>query len=78
MDREGNAVTDHDVLLAKTRALNVINGFIRVTDQQARDALRLSEALQEANRRLREAETVGARPLPDGFDQIFGDLRRGA
>ena len=72
-------MTETDILQAKTRALNVLNGFVTIRQQQATDALKLAEALQEANRRLREIETKSdqAHAGPDDFGQYFSELMRG-
>jgi len=37
-----------EIAEAKARAADVVNGFKRVTDRNARDALRLADALEQA------------------------------
>lgn len=70
-------MTETEISQAKARARDVVLGFARIREQQACDVLALADALQEANRKLREVETIGDWPLPKGFDQIFGDLSGG-
>lgn len=72
-------MTELEITQAKARAANVLNGFIHIRNQQARDVVALAEALQEANRRLREIETKpdGGKSGPDNFGQFFSEFMRG-
>lgn len=66
---------------AKARAEEVVNGFKRVTDRNARDALKLAEAVEERDKRIAALEQkaaadafsgIGKNPKDNIFSDIFG------
>ena len=74
--------SNFDVTLANARAQDVVNGFIHVRMQQARDVMMLAAELREANRKLErtERELAEARlgnKAPENFGDIFGELMKG-
>lgn len=84
-------MTPEQLQAAKTRAADVVNGFKRVTDQNARDALKLAEhaealaarlarvkGLIEAEQARRDAASkTKKRPASANFSDIFGDIFSG-
>lgn len=73
-------MTDADIAHAKARANDCINGFMQVRMQQARDVVKLAEALQAANRKIEASKQTlhgENRSGPDNFDSIFSDLMKG-
>lgn len=71
-------MTAAEIAHAKARANDCINGFMCVKITQARDVVKLAEALQAANRKLdglqRKADVT---PPEKDFGNIFSDLIRG-
>lgn len=81
-------MTPDQIKAAKDRATAVVNGFKRVTDQNARDALKLAEACETKDRQiaalkrrmladgLMYAAKMGKRPghFESGFDKLFKEL----
>lgn len=45
-------MTDEQVKAAKERAADVVNGFKKVTEQAARDALKLAETIDAKDRQI--------------------------
>ncbi len=57
-------MTPDQIKAAKERAATVVNGFKRVTEQNARDALKLAEACETKDRQI---SALKKRMLADGL-----------
>lgn len=67
-------MTEAEIAHAKARAEDVINGFVQVRIQQAKDVVRLVNELQAADRRLLEIERKQYCGQKQGFQDDFGSV----
>lgn len=73
-------LNEEQIAQAKERAEQVVNGFTKVRDQQARDAVNLAETLQLRNKQLdtlmreleKRASSKGFGAMDGIFDDVFG------
>lgn len=71
-------MTSDEVQAAKERALSVVNGFSRVREQNARDALKLAEQCQRYQvviDRMRREKEIQENPT-GVLDEVFPGLFR--
>lgn len=72
-------MTESDIAHAKARAEDVINGFVQVRNQQARDVIKLAEALRSQTRELQRTIDEMRRDLDkkSDFGNVFDELMKG-
>lgn len=69
-------MTESDIAHAKARAEDVVNGFVQVRTQQARDVIKLAEALRSQTREMQRTIDEMRRELDkkSDFGNVFNDL----
>lgn len=72
-------MTESDIAHAKARAEDVVNGFVQVRTQQARDVIKLAEALRNQTREMQRTIDEMRREMDkkSDFGNVFNDLMRG-
>lgn len=72
-------MTEADIAHAKARAEDVVNGFVQVRTQQARDVIKLAEALRNQTREMQRTIDEMRREMDkkSDFGNVFDELMKG-